>query len=508
MPVLSATVPELESHLYFPVIKQMSHLVINSIDLKDIIKSNIFIETQHSTPKNFRDSKHNAVFQVDKLRAQANISLHPDQLKFERNDHSIWMPYGISHTAIGHQLQLIFIDPKAHIEVYEHCMPTYIQINYTLSLLDRNIAYQIPSRLYRRYPTNMPFNMHMPYTFPIPKTIIALLYTLYKIKRFYKPDNFRQWLDVCTGHNAQFDINRVATKEELVSKKILIDPVCLLEYTEPKPNENLINRTVNQYDINFTVHIQFNRIDMLTIKYPIVVDNRLLPGDLIPHPAIDEQEPLQSADGPYDDAGSIIGPFIYHSRYLNKYIARVKPVMVKFPEYDTWIVPNDSSVIQRKYRPWLSFIFTIDDEKTGLTELPLGGILDYDTNAELSPIVKEILKIQGDESFNDDTIFRLTVFNDDMQMEPSLLHMDENLTVTVPCKDLSTVRRMVLSEVSDLKYLNKKWEDLYNKYQNGLIANQVSPTRKENINIGEDGNDRATLRSTAGEIIARRPNLG
>lgn len=497
MPVLSYITPELESHVFYPVIKQMGHKVIYDLAIENIIKNNILVETGFSTPKNFHDGKHNATLQLNKLRLQAEINTNPNNLKWPNISFYHNLTYGISHTLKDRDYTIFFQDPTCGIKLYELWLPTYIQINCTLTLSDRNLAYQIPSMLYRKYAENNINHEHISYDYPLPKPIIALLFNLYKLKRFNKVDSFKKWLEICSDGNTQFSINRVNTKKELVMKKILIDSLFSLEYSEAKPNEVILNRGATQYEINFTMHIQFTRPDMGIIDYPIVLDNQLLPANLIPE-ELHRDEPLPNA------TGTINLPL--WNEYLKGFNRvtnnKTKPVCVKFPYYDDWFVPSDSFLIQRSYRPWFSCIFTMDEENE-YTELPMGGILDDDLGYEIHPVVKYILKEQGQESFYDDCIFNLAVFNNDIPVEKTYLKIDDDLNVSVKCIHKPIVRRIVLSEIQDLKYLNPKWLDLYKKYKDGLIANYISQTPIENTG-GLNMNENKLINSINADLIVRK----
>lgn len=467
MPVLSIAIPELETHAFYPICVQSIHKVIESIGLEKLFKNNIFIETGFSQPKNFNDTKHNATLNINKVRAQAEINTNPANLKWEHINFSHALePIGFSHTTKDRDFQVVFYDPDSNIKLNEMVLPTYISLNCTMSILDRSIAYQIPSLLYRHYPPNMPSMEHISYDYPIPKPTIALLYTLFKLKRFNKPLSFKDYLDKSTGNNTQIAINRVHTKEELVMKKILIDSLFMLDYSDNKPNEVVVNRSVNQYDINFTIHLQFTRPDTLIMDYPVVIDNQLLPGNLIPE-VLHKSEPISNLIGPYPI--NILNEAVDH--YQKKYI---EPVMIKFPDYDEWYPPLTSSIIQRKYRPWFSCIFTMDEDSE-YTELPIGGVLDEELGYELHPLVKEILKRQGSKSFDTDCIFNITIFNDDLPVEKSYLSINEDLTIKVRCIDPRKVRRLVISELVDISKLNP----VYTEVKSPNIDNIVNTPNKD-----------------------------
>jgi hypothetical protein len=306
------------------------------------------------------------------------------------------------------------------------------------------------------------------------------------IKRFNKPLSFKDYLDKSTGNNTQIAINRVHTKEELVMKKILIDSLFMLDYSDNKPNEVVVNRSVNQYDINFTIHLQFTRPDTLIMDYPVVIDNQLLPGNLIPE-VLHRSEPISNLIGPYPI--NILNETVDH--YQKKYI---EPVMIRFPDYDEWYPPLTSSIIQRKYRPWFSCIFTMDEDSE-YTELPIGGVLDEELGYELHPLVKEILKRQGSKSFDTDCIFNITVFNDDLPVEKSYLSIDEDLTIKVRCIDPRKVRRLVISELVDISKLNPVYTEVKS-------PNPSSQNKPEIFAVG-DRVSHATFGN--GEVFSAKP---
>lgn len=89
-------------------------------------------------------------------------------------------------------------------------------------------------------------------------------------------------------------------------------------------------------------------------------------------------------------------------------------------------------------------------------------VIDLDNDLgdgyELHPKVKKMLKIQKHESFFRDCIFNISVFVDDHIVGFENLQIDENLKVTIPVsQDIHKERRIVISEISDLRYANDKW---------------------------------------------------
>lgn len=493
MPLLHSAVSELESHIYIPIAKQTAHKVINDLNITKVINNNIFLELGFTTAKLFKDNNHAAQLQLNKLKAQVDVNTNPSNLRWDclTFQHALG-PIGMSYTNRKRDYITIFEDPISKISLLEMHLPTYIQLNCTLTIADRVLAYELPSLLYRQYPPQMVQAMHVTYDFPIPNDILSMIYSLWKLKRFNKEKSFRTWLNKCAKNNLQFDINRFADKEEIVFKKVLIDSLFLLEYTDTKPQEISINRSVVQYEINFTVHVQFMRPDMLMIDYPAVLDNRLLPENMIPQ--LHANEAIPNLSGPYPD--NPIQDYI-------KTTKAAKPVAIKFPFYDLWIMPASSILLHRSYKMWFSSIFLMAEETT-ITELPMGGLLDEENGYEFHPIVKEILKVQGKDSFQPDCIFNLSIFKDDVMIDPASLSIDGDLNVQVPCKDPTVERRIILSEITDKRFLNPKWEDLFNKYKEYLQADKVAPSN--HLTDGDTNNARssAKIRILQSAIITRR----
>ena len=271
-----------------------------------------------------------------------------------------------------------------------------------------------------------------------------------------KVHNINNW-DGVNSYPITVDVNN--KKNELISKNVIINALVSTEYTDSKPEEIKINKMPLNYEIKFTIGIQFARPDMLVLKYPCVIDNTLLPESLIVNPN-KQESPMESIQGYYPQ--SSIDWYIDKTKV--NYVDRT---LIQFPYYDNWQVPGSSSIMKKSYHPWFISLFLMDEDKEK-TILELGDILDEENEYEFHPILKEILKIQGNDSFRNDVLFNLSVFNNNNEVERSTLSMDDNLNISVPCIDLYKERRIVLSELKDIKKLNPKWYPLIEKYSGFL----------------------------------------
>lgn len=460
MPILHSVVSETDIHVVDPVIHQLAHKLVDDLNLTKYIKNNIYIDTGFSAVKTTKDDNHSAILNRNQLKIQAEINITPNNTKWEATNFSHALePIGMSYRNLSRDYPCIFNDPVNNIQLYEMFLPTSITLNCTLSVLQRTLAYEIPSLLYRRYPPGMTYAREIFYDVPIPKDIFSMLFSLWKYKRFDKENKFIDYLNKYSN-NFEFLIHRANNKKnELISKNIIINALVSTEYTDSKPEEVKINKMPVRYENKFTITVQFARPDMVVLKYPCVIDNTLLPDSLIGIPN-KQESPMESIVGEYPQ--SSIDWYIRKTK--STYVDRT---LVQFPYYDTWQVPGSSSILKKNYHPWFISLFLMDEDKE-ITELELGDILDEENGYEFHPILKEILKIQGSESFNNDVLFNLSVFNNGNEVDKNTLSIDENLTVSVPCKDLYKERRIVLSELTDIRKLNPKWYYLVRDYSGFL----------------------------------------
>lgn len=460
MPILHSVVSETDIHIVDPVIHQLAHKVIDDLNLTRYIKNNIYIDTGFSAVKTTRDDNHSAILNRNQLKVQAEINITPNSVKWESTNFSHALePAGMIQRNLARDYPCIFNDTLNNIQIYEMLLPTYINLNCTLSLMERTLAYEVPSLLYRRYPPGMTYAREIFYDIPIPKDIFSMLFSLWKHKKYNKEEKFIDYINKYSN-NFEFLINRVNNKKnELISKNVIINALVSTEYTDSKPEEIKINKMPLNYEIKFTIGIQFARPDMLVLKYPCVIDNTLLPESLIVNPN-KQESPMESIQGYYPQ--SSIDWYIDRTKV--NYVDRT---LIQFPYYDNWQVPGSSSIMKKSYHPWFISLFLMDEDKEK-TILELGDILDEENGYEFHPILKEILKIQGNDSFRNDVLFNLSVFNNNNEVERSTLSMDDNLNVSVPCIDLYKERRIVLSELTDIRRLNPKWYYLIKDYSGFL----------------------------------------
>lgn len=458
MPRVYSPVSEIDTHIVLPVATQITHKIVNELHYQYILGDRIYIDTGWTATMNHRIN-HVFINRQNLLKVTVE-TLHPSNMTWDFTS----FRYPTGHMIQTPHIQDIFpdllVDKQGRITLKEMILPMCINLNGTMMFKNRDQAYEFQSLMYRRFSPGMVFTEVISYDYPIPNDILAMIYSLYKLRKFDRqPLKFKEWMDICSSKMCNFDINRTATSSELVVKKVLINPLVTINHTEDKPVENKRNKAVTQYDCNFTVNIQFQRPDMLTLEYPCVIDNELVPSNMIVTPK--EDNPIESLDAPYPLK-------ILEAQMRQTSVKGVEPYCIQCPYYDTWQTPY-TPLRARSYKPMFIAMFLLEElpeeektEENKNNKYRDKIVIDLDNDLgdgyELHPKVKKMLKIQKHESFFRDCVFNISVFVDDHIVGFENLQIDENLKVTIPVsQDIHKERRIVISEISDLRYLNDKW---------------------------------------------------
>lgn len=444
MPLVYSAISEQTDHIYDVIAKQLAHKIIRDLNPLTNMEDKIYIDTGYSAPQSTTDGDNNSILRNNKLIVKATPNTNPTSLKWDNITGQHVTGQYINSRTLHNQFNMLFADKAVGIFVREMTIPTVINLEFELELVSRDQAYEIPAQLFRRYAVGQVFTEALTYDYPIPNDVLTLLFSLYKMRRLTSPKTFPEYIGICSNNKFTYNVSRADQRNlELTVPKTMINSICTLEYNEDKPEEVKVNRSANAYQTKFNIVVQFERADMIMMQYPCVIDNQLIPANMIPAPKTTH---IESLDGPFP------------TRVFNeaaKVYSMARPSEIRMPYYDDWLIPN-SLAKSRSYKEFLTAIFLVDEENPNkVTEIPLGG--DLGDGDQLHPIVKNLLKLQGNESFQTDCIFHIDVFWGDQIIEPATLSLSEDLILRIPCKDINKTHRIVISEITDLKYLNPKW---------------------------------------------------
>lgn len=512
MPLLNSAISELDTHVVLPVAKQVCHYICSSLNIRKQISNDIIIDTGWTSIKGTRD-KHRFRTRGNSLYVGVELgspkSLHWDYQNFTQ--------------AMGHQYPTndlysvypeIFSDEVGHTHLYEVIMPLAMTFNCAIWSISRNEAYELPEKLYHRYTPGVVSTLTLSYDYPLPKDILSMLYSIYKYRRFDEDDgsidlskeamnNFGDYVRKYQKAAFGTATSRTLKNQEIVIHKHIDNALLTFDFEGSEPTPQKQNNHPDYYEIPFTVKLQFGRPTELILDYSPIVDNQELPANMLPD--------IRSHDTPIASTLTYY-PLELFDAVTKKYMMSRHYEAIQMPYYDTWRNFVNVAIV-RSYVPIYIGLFTIDGDTT---TIDLNDALGEDY--ELNPIVKEILYLQGIESFRYDCIFNISVYSDEAVLSTSAVPIEfikhtgtqdadaskdaYTLKLNITTTSIHPNRRIVISEITNLKFLNPKWLDLYNKYKGFL-----DPNNNSNIDrykeLDEDGTYK-TIRSFRWRIIPRR----
>lgn len=456
MPVVHSVVSEANTHIHLPMITQVAHHLVNSLNLPQYIKNDIHIETGWTSTKGTRDD-HSLRIRGNMFRVMATqASPHAPVFDYQTFNH-----VG-GHTFYPGQLDIaynpILRDPYSEVSLHEVPLPCSFTLDCTFWMIDRNLAYDIIKRLALRFSNGVVHSLSMVYDYPVPKDIISMLFGLFKFRKFSETDDrfgeiirakkeltFADWLDKTSIVNFVMAKSRARNTSELVINKHIDNALLSVEFEGGKPEEDKNMTVANTYQTNFTCRFQFAEAAALILKYPCIVDNTIVPANMIPQPRANDT-PIRSMKPAFQN------PMLDDAFNELRAVKDVdEPVVC--PYYDDWIVP-ENELWHRSYRPFFISIYTIEPEKLNTT-IDLSGVLYEDS--KLHDIVQYILKAQGNESFRDDCIFNISAYLRDRRQLNSEMSLSPELMLTLKAQNIHPQRHLVISEITDYRYLNPKW---------------------------------------------------
>lgn len=507
MPLVHSVVSEADSHIYLPVLKQVAHHLVQSLNIGQYIKDDIYIDTGRTSAKSGRKN-HTFFVRKNGLHIQAE-QLPYGAPAFDFQSFAFSLGHGFHSSNRETHMYELFKDPVSEITLHESILPTSFNLQCTLWLLSRNIADETLKKIMLRFATGHPYNLSLNYDYPVPKDITSAMVELHKHRKFDVHDpvfgstfaanqkvTFADWLDKGSRANFVTMMNRTNTNRELCISKVLDNPLIQVNCEVGKPTEEKQNKSIEHYSIPLVVQVQFEEPAAIVMKYPCVVDSIELGEHLIPT--------IRRNDSPIQSTIPRSNNDLINENFQNLSAVRVGPDgIIQYPYYDDWVVPWNH-LFRRSYRPFFISGYLAE---TDTPQLKLNLSEPLADEVILHPIVLEVLKAQGNESFKDDCIFNISSYMRNSVQIRTEMDLDAALNLIVSARDIHPQRHLVISEITDLRYLNPKWYEWYEKYPGYFKGDQQLPGyTTDPKNNGENDATNYPKRIFRACLIPRRPN--
>lgn len=456
MPIMTRPVSELTDHIFMPVVRQLAHRLLSSLGYSEIIGDQIYINTDWSAHSSIGTSDDNANVRQNRLSIETNLQLNPTSQKWDFYTFHHTTAYGIDQRTL-HNSDPIYFDKRNQVEITQCVAPATIVMNCELVLESSEFAFQTPQMIFNHFETGSVFSFtDLFFDYPAPKPIVSMLLQFWEMDRdFGKPAgiSFEEYIKIRTNGGWQVRKHRDLKQYEIVIPVNDLKALCTLEYSEDRPSGIMENKLPVGWTIPFVYTIQFAIPTLNILRYPILINNQLLPENMI---IVDNHQRFNTmveyhhgkADEAYHKGHNL--PMQYHRGIANHY-----------PWYDDWIVPTDSPLMMKSRVPVAVIALTVEED----TPINVIGLKDdFDEDFKLSPLVKEMLYQEEHHALDYYAPYQISVFKENRQLDQESLYFDGDLTLKFKATNLYERYRIVISVAKDTYYVRPRWHKLLAKY--------------------------------------------
>jgi hypothetical protein len=441
MPRVFYEIPEMSTHILEAISEQNIHNSLYQLGMTNKIKDRIYIDYGYSSIKSRTVRSLDANLRNNKVHCQVDVNLLPQGAKIDNYTFIHAPSYGVTNNSYATFKPLLY-DVNSNIHIYEQTMPTTITTTYSFSLIERSLAYSLSARIKNIYGDGSQYetkDVMFSYPFPIP--LLNLLFGLYKLKDGDKLPYPKYLVQYSNGH-ITFSTNRTIQSIEVIVQKTNVEALSNYAYDEDKPTEQKSRRVADTYELKLVHTLQLSLPNSLSMEYPIIVDNKPVPEELV---VLNKSKPLRNLE----QTGDIL-PW----RRVQDNRMRYYNNPIKLPEYDSWIVPTQAKAKHFSYHEFYQAAFCLDEGEN--QEIDVFD-KDHMSGFTFHPIVDHFLMLQGQETFNHDVLFNITVYKNNYPIGAEYCTMDNFGKVNIKTSDTTKIHRFVISEITDLRFLNEKW---------------------------------------------------
>lgn len=450
MPIRDIIISETSNMILDPIAKQMTYIVLTRLGMNGLFNNNIYITNDYTKPSLTSDGDtHNVLISKDRCDVKMNFSMNPTEMKWDVNSFKYTQSYGV----VGVRdkiLRPVFEDRIANVNLVEHQLPCTMILEFSLQFKDRENSFKAISAINNTSLKDSVVNFHdLVYEYPVGEDLEASLRQTFELRKvgLANPD-FNSYLVSNSNNAIQFIQQRTGNKTELVVKRQDIQVYGVLEYNQQAPGVQEIENSMDRFTVDFTYTIQFARPDVLRLYFPVVIENQMVPTWML---RVQQENYLALVYGFFQERG--------FTSYLRSQLTNIKPT-IRMPCYDDFRPPLQP-VVACKFEEIFDSVLLLEPQGTPTTV----DLNNLGVDISLNPIVLDIIALQGNEIFQTKGIFNITVYCNEIPVSNSLLSIDENLVVTINMSNPSKRYHFVLSEATDLKYLDKKWIPTLIKYR-------------------------------------------
>jgi hypothetical protein len=458
MPSFYKIIDESITQMIQPISEQLIQKLFKTLGIWDTIKDSIYYNSPGSAASQTSDKNHRPKLTTNRVDIEVVPNFNSADVKWPMTTSKYTPAYGTS-LFDKHENHSLFIDKRANIYLQEQLVPCSVNLNIQFSFKYKELAYQVLDAIYSRHYTGSIIEYNdIYYSYPFPIAIFKILHILYNMKEFDIDMTFAKYLKYGSNDNVSYLKSRNKDNTQIIIQKNQFRVLSELLTSVEQPDSQKINKLPDVWNIPISFYYQFSRPNTLALYYPTTIENKLIPVEICP-----QVEPYHPTDIEGVNVDVVMQQYI-SKQYTKKYVQHI----VRYPAFDDWEIPTyNNNMHNNPYKHFFIGTLLLDPtspEGEQISKIDL--INELPNDSKLHPILIETLKLQGRASFNTDALFNISVYANDVQVDPSLLDIDQDLVVYVKSTIKHKRYHIVLSELLDIKNLNSRYTPILIKYDN------------------------------------------
>lgn len=429
MLISESSVSESLTHIWLPLAEQAARKVANKIGLRDYFDNKIFINSDYTgSSVSWKDKvTRYAMLNEPKYHVNVKFNNNTTNLKWDTTTVSQHMDTMV-HRRDTINGKPLFLDPDTGIHIIERGVPANIEMECQMVFNDSVVAFDAVQAFINTFNHGELMEViDLSYDYQMPVSILKDLWILGQMKGLQSGE-FVDWFRKCSSNSIHWiESKRTNNKHhELVVKKQVYKALMAIDYNPDQPAIQSTGTAAEGVVLVFNITLQMTRTNMIYLKYPIVVNNQLVPEELV---HITEDDMYHT-----NDFFQVHNPVASFDMGYNT----VTPVIIRpihMPWYDNWVIPINSQLESVRHFPFLIAAFTFDDDQCKCccneicsceceykyTVIDIHDDLD---KYRLSDKVKTWFMENSAKALEADSEYSLTLWANNRQIEPRLLSFD------------------------------------------------------------------------------------
>ena len=322
------------NHVFMPLANQVIRHILQEIGMLEYFDNKIYVNSALHNPSKSYDQNLNPILVEDKVKCIFDIKHSSLGLNWESTTVTQHMD-GQFHRRDRLNRLPILMDKRHGISFYDTVLPFNLPMNCTISSRDYVRAHEVIDRFHLKFNKGELISIaNLKYNFPIPFEIVQTLWALASTIGIDRKC-FPVWLEqYSNGMIRRIESKGLRNKRvEWVVDRSVFETLVKIDFDVNQDPEKEGQDQAETLGLNFSATLHASRPSVLYVDYPIIMNNTLVPPEVIKVDTSYQRELYRMLGYPT----FALDPAYQESKFLVD-----KPV--QNPWYDNWMVPTHSDL--------------------------------------------------------------------------------------------------------------------------------------------------------------------